>query len=175
REHGEQWRSVWEETFHAADQGEDALLQLGWHGVLSNEPVPAADIREQLDLVAGRLRRRRPGRILEIGCGAGFLMERLAPGAEEYVATDFAASALELARRRVAPGLPVRFLQRAAGDRWDDLPAGHFDLVVMHSVAAYLPSERHLRRAVRSALRRLRRGGRLWIGDVRSLPLLEAL
>ena len=175
REHVEQWRTVWEETFTGAEQGEDALLQLGWHGVLSNEPVPAAEIREQLDLVAARLLRQEPRRILEIGCGAGFLMERLAPGCEEYVASDFAASALELARARAAPGLPLRFLQRAAGDRWDDLPAGHFDLVVLHSVAAYLPSERHLRRACRSALRLLRRGGRLWIGDVRSQPLLEAL
>jgi len=175
REHVEQWRAVWEETFAATEPDPDALLQLGSHGQLSSEAIPAAEIREQLDLAAERLLRPRPRRILEIGCGAGFLAERLAPAVEEYLATDFAASALELARRRIPRGLPVRFLQRAAGDRWDDLPAGHFDLVVMHSVAAYLPSERHLRRACRSALRLLHRGGRLWIGDVRSLPLLEAL
>ncbi|HEX6350007.1 MAG TPA: amino acid adenylation domain-containing protein, partial [Candidatus Dormibacteraeota bacterium] len=175
REHVEQWRAVWEETFAAAAPDPDAQLELGWHGLLSAEPIPTADVREQLDLAAERLRRQRPRRILEIGCGAGFLAERLAPGAEEYVASDLTAAALDLARRRLPRRLPVRYLQRAAGDRWDDLPAGHFDLVIMHSVAAYLPGERHLRRACRSALRLLRRGGRLWIGDVRSLPLLEAL
>ncbi|HEY0216965.1 MAG TPA: phosphopantetheine-binding protein, partial [Cellulomonas sp.] len=65
-------------------------------------------------------------------------------------------------------------LVQAAADGLDALPPGQFDVVLLNSVVQYFPDERYLRRVVEQAVRRVRPGGRLVVGDVRSLPLHAA-
>ncbi len=51
-----------------------------------------------------RIRSLRPRRILEIGVGSGLLLSKLAPDAEAYWATDFAAPVIRKIGRGAAPG-----------------------------------------------------------------------
>jgi SAM-dependent methyltransferase/acyl carrier protein len=117
-------------------------------------------------------------RVLEIGCGTGLLLFRLAALTSDYLATDFSPVALDLVRRRLArPGgaLPQVRLRQAEATDWSGIPAGKADLVVLNSVVQYFPSAAHLTHVLRQAAVALAPGGRLFVGDVRSRPLLPAL
>ncbi|MET0400425.1 MAG: amino acid adenylation domain-containing protein, partial [Longimicrobiaceae bacterium] len=178
REHVGEWESLFGDTYAGADGDDDpAFNVVGWNSSYTGEPVPAAEMREWVEAAAGSLRDLRPRRVLEIGCGTGLLLFRVAPECDEYWGTDFAAPALERLRRAVSrPGreLPqVTLLERAADD-FAGIPAGHFDLVVINSVAQYFPGVDYLLRVLEGAAGALAPGGALWVGDVRSLPLLEA-
>jgi SAM-dependent methyltransferase len=133
------------------------------------------DMREWLDHTVRSVLELAPLDVLEIGCGAGLLLFRIAPRCERYWATDLSSAALRyvagLLRDR---GLEsrVRLLERPAHDL-DDLE-GSFDCVVLNSVIQYFPGVDYLLRVLKSAARLLRPGGTIFVGDVRSLPLLEA-
>ena len=49
-----------------------------------------------------------------------------------------------------------------------------FDLVILNSVVQYFPSIDYLLRVIEGAVKVVKPGGSIFIGDVRSLPLLEA-
>jgi len=66
----------------------------------------------------------------------------------------------------------VQLLQRAAND-FTGLEGVRFDTVILNSVVQYFPSIDYLTKVLEGALRVLKPGGRLFVGDVRSLPLLE--
>jgi SAM-dependent methyltransferase len=112
---------------------------------------------------------------LEIGCGMGLLLLRIAPQVSEYTGIDFSPEALAHVRREADRlGLAGVTLHEQRADDLGGLPAGHFDLVVLNSVVQYFPGLEYLEEVLRGAAERLAPGGRIFLGDLRSLPLLEA-
>src|SRR6185436_1149871 len=119
-----------------------------------------------------------PRRLLEIGCGTGLLLLRIAPHCAACCGTDVSAAALEalagrIGRRTDLP--PVQLLRRPADDLsgLDDLEGG-FDVVVLNEVAQYLPSVEHLVRVLEGAVEAAAPGGFVFAGGLRSFPLFEA-
>ncbi|HEX8272004.1 MAG TPA: non-ribosomal peptide synthase/polyketide synthase, partial [Longimicrobiaceae bacterium] len=181
-EHLHEWEALFGDTYSGGAAGEAAERSpafniTGWNSSYTGEPIPAEEMREWVEDAARSLRALRPRRVLEIGCGTGLLLFRLAPECEEYWGTDFSPAAIGYLRGQLArPGreLPgVRLLERAADD-FAGIPAGHFDLVVINSVVQYFPGADYLLRVLEGAVAALAPGGTLWVGDVRCLPLLEA-
>ena len=191
----QQWRSVFEHTYTdgdapSVDATGDVVVNasagdaddagdfniVGWTRRLDGQQIPAADMREWLDGTIRRLRALHPQRVLELGSGTGMLLLRLAPACERYLGTDFSPASLAYVQRQLdarGEALPgVELLQRAAHEI-DDL-AQDFDLVILNSVAQYFPSAAYFQHVVSVALRRLAPGGTLFLGDLRSLPLLPA-
>jgi non-ribosomal peptide synthetase component F/thioesterase domain-containing protein/SAM-dependent methyltransferase len=168
-----QWRDLYEHTYSGAGRAPDpAFDTVGWNSSYTGAPLAEAEMREWVDGTRARLRRLAPRRMLEIGCGTGMLLLAMAPGCEECWATDVSPAALAAVRR--CAGGSVTLLERAADD-FSGIPEAHFDLVVLNSVAQYFPSGAYLRRVLEGAQRALRPGGRVFVGDVRSLPLLDEL
>ncbi|MES1240567.1 MAG: amino acid adenylation domain-containing protein [Acidobacteriota bacterium] len=164
----DQWRSVY-------DQASD--LAAIWKSSYTGEPFPEDELRVYHGSTVERLLALRPERVLEIGCGTGPILLPLLPHVAHYCGTDFSDAALGALRGRLAElGEPlasrVRLLHRPADD-FSDLEPGSFDLVVLNSVAQYFPGPGYLLDVIEGALRRLRPGGFLFLGDLRSLPLLE--
>ncbi|MBI4498086.1 MAG: class I SAM-dependent methyltransferase [Chloroflexi bacterium] len=107
--------------------------------------------------VLGRLAGPDPLRMLDVGCGTGFLALLLAELGHQVDGIDLATEMLERARAKAAAaGLTVYF---QTGDaEAPDAPDGTYDLVVERHVIWTLPDPP---RAVRSWLRVLRPGGRM--------------
>lgn len=93
----------------------------------------------------------RAGRVLEVGCGTGLLLRRVAPLASEAVGLDLSHGMLSVARERAL---------RVVGGSASRLPfrSGAFDLVYSFKVLAHVPD---IREAVREMVRVTRPGGRL--------------
>ena len=67
----------------------------------------------------------------------------------------------------------VRLLERMADD-FDGIEPESFDVVLLNSVVQYFPDIDYLLRVLEGAVQSAAPSGALFIGDVRSLPLLEA-
>ncbi len=172
-----QWQAVWEDTYDQAVKQQD-LSYIGWNSTYTGEAIPEPEMREWLDHSVGRILSLKPERVLEIGCGAGLLLLRIAPYCDEYWATDFSKAAIEVLQQRLHSSvreLPqVTLLHREAHD-FERMEAAKFDTVVLNSVVQYFPSIDYLAQVVKGAVRVVKPGGAIFIGDVRSLPLLESL
>ncbi|HKV11084.1 MAG TPA: amino acid adenylation domain-containing protein [Thermoanaerobaculia bacterium] len=163
----DQWRMVFDQTYEsgAEDSGFDVS---GWVSSYTGLPIPAGEMREWVDATVERILALAPQSVLEIGCGTGLLLSRLAPRCARYWATDLSAVAVERLRGRFGDG--VRLFHRAADD-FSGLPEQSFDVVVLNSVVQYFPGADYLARVLEGAVRAVRPGGFVFVGDVRSRPL----
>jgi pristinamycin I synthase-3/4 len=187
-EHIAQWQELYDETYAKAPAGEESAdptfnIQ-GWNSSYTGAPIPAAEMREWVEGTVGRLLALPHRRVLEVGCGTGLLLFRLAPHAERYRGTDFSAVALDAVRRQIEePGnglgglgglgdLRQVELDRRLADDWSGIEPGSLDLVVLNSVVQYFPGIDYLVRVLAGAVAATAPGGAVFVGDVRSLPLL---
>ncbi len=177
----EQWQGVYDAQYSElmfttgapAVFGEDFG---GWNSSYTGEPIPLEEMREWRAAAVDRIRGLGPGRVLEIGVGSGLLLAPLAPGCDEYWATDFSAPTIHKLQGAVAAqswGDRVRLRVQPAHVT-EGLPAGHFDVVVLNSVIQYFPSAGYLLDVLAAAMGLLAPGGAVFIGDVRNLSLLGA-
>lgn len=176
-EHVAQWQGLYEETYaQTPQQAELAFNLAGWNNSFTREPIPAHEMAEWVQATVTEIQQLQPQRILEIGCGTGLLLARLAPGCLEYWGTDYSAEALRHVARikAVTPALHNVHLRQGMADDLSALPAAHFDCVVLNSVVQYFPSVDYLLQVLEGALRVVKPGGAIYVGDVRNLRLLSA-
>jgi amino acid adenylation domain-containing protein len=173
----EQWRSVFDSSYgQHASETDPAFDITGWNSAYTGLPIPAEEMSEWVDGTVGRILAERPRRVLEIGCGTGLLLFRIAPHVERYRATDFSAVAVASLRRRLeGRGLPGVELERRRADDFSGVEPGSFDAVVLNSVVQYFPGVDYLVEVLEKAAAALAPGGFIFLGDLRSRPLLPAL
>jgi amino acid adenylation domain-containing protein len=174
KEQVSEWETLFDDTYAQDKEEEDPALALkGWNSSYTGEPIPREEMRAWAEHTVARILALRPERVLEVGAGTGLLLFRVAPHVRAYHATDFSGVALEHIRRH-AGGLPqVSLAEREADDLAEYAGAG-FDVVVINSVAQYFPDLDYLLRVLDGAAAALRPGGRIFVGDLRSLPLAGA-
>jgi amino acid adenylation domain-containing protein len=171
-----QWRSVHDdEVFNENDPVLDPTFNIsGWNSSYTGKPIPAEEMREWVDDAVERVLSQRPRRVLEIGCGTGLLLFRIAPHCERYLGTDFSPAALKYIREQLH-ALPQVSLSERNADDFTNIEPASFDAVIINSVVQYFPGVDYLLRVLRGAVNAVVPGGFIFIGDVRSLPLLKAL
>ncbi len=170
------WHNLHEQLYRQAPSGTRANFNIaGWLSSYTGEPIPAEQMQRWVDFTVGRIAELRPRSILEIGCGTGLLLFRLAPKCDEYHGTDMSSAALEHVQANlVGAGLSnVHLFERKAED-FSGLEPQAYDAVILNSVVQYFPSAEYLLEVLAGAVQRVRAGGFVWVGDVRSLPLLQA-
>jgi amino acid adenylation domain-containing protein len=188
-EHVAQWQALYEHTYAVEERaGGDSTFNIaGWNSSYTGEPIPAVEMAAWVDATVERiltlareLTGPRPPRILEIGCGTGLLLFRLAPHASCYEGRDFSAAAVGYVEAQLAElaaagrPLPGVTVARRTADDFSGVEPGSFDLVILNSVVQYFPDVEYLRRVLAGAVRATAPGGAVFVGDVRSLPLLGA-
>ncbi len=177
RQHVDQWRSLYDGLRGRQAPSADPTLDFtGWTSSYDGRPIPEAEMRRYVESTVARILELRPRRLLEIGCGTGLLLFRVAPSCRRLVATDLSAPGLRALRGQLlarAEYRRVRLLRREADD-FSGFDDGAFDAVVLSSVVQYFPGVDYLRRVLREAVAATAPGGAIFVGDVRSLPLLDA-
>ncbi len=174
-----QWQSLWDETYKQAPQASEGFEPrfniAGWNDSYTGEPIPREQMREWIDSTAQRILSLSPKRVLEIGCGTGMVLYRVAPHAEHYTGVDLSPHALETIRRELneTESPKVTLLQQPA-HALEGVVERSCDTVVINSVAQYFPDAEYLVRVIQRASELVSDGGRIFIGDVRSLSHLRA-
>lgn len=173
----------WQKTYdlnqstQAAMAAPSGFNTLGWDSTYTRQPLPDDEMREWIQTSVDDILQLRPQSLLEIGCGTGLLLTRIAPHCERYVAMDFSRAVVDRLRQQLAtlPSIAerVEILERRA-DNLDGLAPQSFDTLVINSAAQYFPNLAYLTRVLENAVALVKDGGHLFIGDVRSLPLLPA-
>jgi amino acid adenylation domain-containing protein len=168
----------WERTYGEGRAVRPQFDIRGWVNRATGRPFAEAEMQEWLAATSHRLQALRPRSVLEVGAGSGLVLWRLAPETDRYVAVDFSASAVRQLQDQ---------LQRA-GSRYVNVDAqclaahelsqaglqGSFDTAVVNSVVQDFPSERYLREVLQQLVGLVSPAGRIFVGDVRDLRLLEA-
>ncbi|HEU4525099.1 MAG TPA: amino acid adenylation domain-containing protein, partial [Gemmatimonadales bacterium] len=175
-DHLAQWQGVYDELYGSPGSREPNFDTVGWESTYTGQPIPPAEMREWVERTVERILPLEPRRVLEIGCGTGLLLLRVAPKCQSYIGTDFSSTVLRSLGRQVeAAGLSrvVTLRQRDAAD-FGDVAPGSVDLVVINSVTQYLPDLEYLYRILEQAAAVVAPGGAIFIGDVRNHDLLEA-
>ncbi|HEY6728108.1 MAG TPA: MupA/Atu3671 family FMN-dependent luciferase-like monooxygenase [Polyangiaceae bacterium] len=172
------WQQLWNGAYADSERAggvpvDPTFDTSGWVSSYTGGLIEEAEMREWVDHTVERIRDLGGSRIMEIGCGTGLLLFRLAPEADRFVGVDFAATGLEQIRKVLAErSLPqVELLHAAANALPEDL--GLFDVVVLNSVVQYFPDLDYLLRVLAEVSKHLAPGGALFIGDVRSRQLCE--
>jgi amino acid adenylation domain-containing protein len=170
------WGAVFDETYAQGEAGaaEPAFNIAGWVSSYNEQPIPPEEMREWLDRTVERVLALRPRKVLDVGCGTGLFLFRVAPHCEEYVGTEISEVVLNGLRADPAlAGLRGVSLRQGAAHELGRLAAGPFDVVLLNSVVQYFPSIEYLVDVLEQAVRVLAPGGSIFLGDIRSLPALE--
>lgn len=148
---------------------------VGWNSSYTRNPISEIEIREWIETTVSDICHLNPRRVYEIGCGTGLLLLRIAPTCEQYLGADFSEVVLTRLKDQLARmpdiGERVRLTNRVADD-FSGIDDRSFDTVILSSVVQYFPSIGFLTRVLEGAIRTIRPGGNIYVGDIRSLPLL---
>ncbi|OYE01727.1 non-ribosomal peptide synthetase [Nostoc sp. 'Peltigera membranacea cyanobiont' 232] len=171
------WQMLYEQAYGQPQAStDDVTFNIsGWNSSYTKQAIPDWEMREWVENTVSRILSVSPQRVLEIGCGTGLLLSRVAPKCLEYWGCDYSSAAIahvEQICKTVAGLNNVRLLHQMA-DNFADIPKGKFDTVVINSVVQYFPSVEYLLQVLEGAIAALGSQGTLFVGDVRSLPLLE--
>ena len=172
------WQALFDTVYAPEVPDTDPAFDIaGWTSSYDGTPLPEDEMREWLDDTLAVIRARSPRRVLEIGCGSGLILTRIAPEVEVYDATDIAATAVARIERLRAQNPQLRHVRvecRAADDT-GGLAAGRYDLIILNSVVQYFPDLAYLRRVVAGLAPALAESGAIFLGDIRNLRLAAAL
>jgi len=172
-----QWEDVFEENYGQPDTVADPSFNItGWNSSYTGLPIPSEEMREWVDAAVNAILSLKPKRVLEIGCGTGLLLSRIAPHSQQYWGTDFSPVVLqqvEQLKHQIKALAHVKLFERPADD-FSDIAPGTFDTIILNSVIQYFPSIDYLIKVLDQAIKVVQPGGAIFLGDIRSLLLLKA-
>ena len=172
------WRLVFDWFLgEKAAQSSQPAINVGWNSSYTNEPYPVDHMLEYVETTVEEILSLGPAEVWEVGCGTGMLLLRIAPACKRYVGVDFSARSLESLRKQMEErggDWPQVTLIEQTADSAAGFEENSFDTVIINSVVQYFPDVEYLQKVVHEAVRAVKPGGAIFIGDVRSLPLLEA-
>jgi amino acid adenylation domain-containing protein len=173
------WKQVFDDLYEDETGIDDPMLHIrGWNSSYTGEPMAREEVGEWVAATAARVASLKPRRVLDLGCGSGLMLFRLAPACERYHACDVSARPLQFLRGMIDRH-PNAFrhvtLEHRAAHELEALAGEAFDTVLLVSVIQYFPSLEHLDAVIAGAIRLVGDGGTIFVGDVRSLSHLEML
>jgi len=172
------WKNVYDEVYaDQAQETQDTLINPRvWISSYTEQTFPVEEILECVEDTVARILALRPRRVLEIGCGTGLILSRVAPHCEFYYGTDLSGQALSQLKSQLGRlGLEGKVeLLEQSGDSFDGVPRQYFDLVVINEVVHYFPGVEYFLRILERLQDLITPESAIFLGDLRNLELLEA-
>jgi len=171
-----QRQSLVEQVYKQTVNQRDITFNIdGWNSSYTGQPIPESDMREWVEQTVARIMGLKPQSVLEIGCGAGLLLSRVAPHCQQYTGADFSRQALDYISemQKVVKGLDHVTLSERTADDFTGFTPDTFDTVIINSVIQLFPDIDYLFQVLEGAVRTVKKGGHIFIGDIRNLVLLE--
>lgn len=174
----QEWQIAWDNAYNQTEKEQESTLNIsGWDSSYTGELIPAEEMREWVSYIVARITQYQPKNVLEIGCGTGMLLLRIAPSCDSYWGIDASKQGLNYIQQQLntLPGnwSHVCLKQQLAHD-FSGIAPQLFDAVAINSVVQYFPSIHYLVTVLEGAVKVVAPGGFIFVGDVRSLPLLSA-
>lgn len=172
------WKTIYDETYRSINDDSDAASSgFGnvWRSSYSGMAFGQEEFDELMESTVSRISLLSPKRILEIGCGNGFVLHRLAASAESYVGLDLSAVAIEKLKQSIEdkPYKAVTELFAAGADQLDILNGRKFDCIIINSVVQYFPTLKYFEKVISDSAELLDKKGMIYLGDLRNLDLSE--
>ncbi|NEO38508.1 MAG: amino acid adenylation domain-containing protein [Moorea sp. SIOASIH] len=149
----------------------------GWISNYDNQPIPVEQMRIWAGDIVTQVLAQKPESLWEIGCGTGMLLFQIAPQTQNYYGTDISKVSLEYIKKQIEQEPEeyshVSLAQKRAEDM-ADIPDNSFDVVLLSSIVQYFPSVEYLLEVIEKSIRVVKPGGMIFLGDIRSLPLMKA-
>jgi len=172
------WQAIYDETYAHISSLKDPMHNfIGWVSSYSNLPFLEKELHELVNCTVERISSLQPDRVLEIGCGTGLLLYRIAPQCTQYQGTDISEIALRdigMQLERAGQEMTQVTLDHRAADDFVGIEPNSIDTVILNSVTQHFPNTGYLLHVLEGAVNTVKDGGSVFVGDVRSLPLLEA-
>ncbi len=173
----DQWQKKWDQAYqsHPTDTAgrNPRFNTAGWTDSFTGELIADNHMQQWLDTTKQRILAGAHRRVLEIGCGTGMILYAVLSEVDHYTALDVAPQALAAIKAELSPTESTRVtLMERPAHAIGDLPPRSFDIVIINSVAQYFPNAEYLKNVLAQAALLVADGGRIFIGDVRSLPHL---
>ena len=171
------WRATFDQVNDRSHVVADPKFNiLGWNSSFDGAPIPAPQMRQWVDQAVERILALQPKRLLEIGCGTGLLLHRLAPHCTRYRGSDLSDNVIAQLQGQLDPhdyprcdiGLVVLPAHDCA-----TLLTEPYDTVVINSVAQYFPSLDYLNGVLTKLIAGAHLPSHIFIGDVRHHGLFE--
>ncbi|MEA5561957.1 non-ribosomal peptide synthase/polyketide synthase [Planktothrix agardhii] len=172
------WQTIYEDSYRQSQSTtDDPTFNIsGWNSSYTGQAMTATEMREWVENTVSRILAAKPQRVLEIGCGSGLLLFPVAKHCQEYWGADYSSATIDNLERLCGTieGLAgkVRLFHRTA-DNLAGIPQAAFDTVVINSVVQYFPSVDYLLQVLEGIMKAIAAQGKIFLGDIRSLPLLE--
>jgi amino acid adenylation domain-containing protein len=142
----------------------------GWKSSYTLENFSEEEMLEWRNATLDRIQSLNPKRILEIGCGTGLLLFSLVENCEKYTAIDSSITSLNFIKQQLyhLGGGEKVSLKHGMAHQILEAESALYDTIIINSVVQYFPDADYLWLVLQQALRLVRPGGQIFIGDVRS-------
>ncbi|MGB5980470.1 MAG: amino acid adenylation domain-containing protein [Cyclobacteriaceae bacterium] len=171
----EVFKDIWN---HMADATSDALNDYGWSNSYTAESFSIKEMDEYVDNFSDKLSPylNEDTRVLEIGCGHGVVLFKIAPKVAYYHATDLAPNILNKNRERLDQQGITHVVQEAYGAAdIDKVREKNFDVIVCSSVVHYFPDTIYLEKVICDSINLLADKGVIYLDDLIDLSKKDNL
>lgn len=171
----EKWQTVWNKTYETDSNNSVLDLDLnGWISSYTGKPIPELEMKAWVDETVNNILALNPRNVMEIGCGSGLLLLRIAPKVKSYTGIDFSNAVLERLDERIQKlGILNTHLICRKANQFFPQDERSVDTVIINSVSQYFPNTQYFLEVLTGAIHALVDGGNLFIGDIRAKCMLE--
>ena len=173
------WQDVYNQLIYdQLSEVTDPLFNTkGWLSNYDNQQIPEQQMRIWARDIVTQVLAQKPESVWEIGCGTGMLLFQIAPQTQKYYGTDISNASLEYIKKQIEQEPEkyghVSLAQKRAENR-AGIADNSFDVVLLNSIVQCFPSVEYLLQVIENSIRVVKPGGMIFLGDIRSRPLMKA-
>lgn len=168
-------QELWDQV---ASEAKDDIAASGWVSSYTGQPFSEEEMEEYSDNILSKLKPHlnKKTRVLEIGCGSGLTLFKLAPYVGYYLATDLSPAIIERNQKKamrdeLSHVKCISMPAHALGELKED----DFDVIIINSVIHCFSGLDYLKTVLNLALECCQEKALLFLGDLMDLDLKTEL